>query len=78
MAICLERKFWRNEKLNLNQKKVIADVLVNMSVVLISIVIISQIFMEKQFDQYYLQLGIIGFIISLSMIYSSIYILKNK
>ncbi len=66
------------KKLNLNQKKVIADVLVNMSVALISIVIISQIFMEKQFDQYYLQLGIIGFIISLSMIYSSIYILKNK
>ncbi|MFA6016541.1 MAG: hypothetical protein WC744_00440 [Patescibacteria group bacterium] len=66
------------KRLNLNQKKAISELLINLSVALISIAIISQIFMEKNFDQYYLQLGIIGFIISLMMIYASIYILKNK
>jgi len=73
-----EKNTKKMKNLNLNQKKVLSELLVNLSVALISIVIISQIFMEKKFDQYYLILGITGFIISIVMIFTSINILKNK
>ena len=39
-----------SKKLNLNQRKVLAEILINLITVLVSIFIVSKIFYERKFD----------------------------
>ena len=66
------------KKLNLNQKKAVSELLINLSTAFISIGVVSQIFIEKQLTFYSLILSFTFSIISTVMIYHSINIFKKS
>jgi hypothetical protein len=63
--------------LNINQKKVISEILVNLLTALISILIFSRIFIERKYDFYSIFIGIIAIISSASLAYLAISIVKK-
>jgi len=63
--------------LNVNQKKAIADLLINLTTALISITVVSQIIILKDLSLYSIFIGSFSVIISLVMFRLSILILKK-
>lgn len=64
-------------KLNLTQKKVISEILVNLSTVLISILVVSRIFIEKKLDSFSIISAFIGLALSLLMFYGALLVVKK-
>ncbi len=65
-------------KLNLDQRKVIADLLINIITGIISIVIITQIFVQRNFSQFSLIFGSAASIISIALTFIAVDIVKQK
>jgi hypothetical protein len=64
-------------KLNLNQRKVIADVLVNISTGLVLITVVTQIFVQRNLSSYSLMIAFVGIIISVIIVFLTIRIIKK-
>lgn len=60
------------KKLNLNQRNVLADFYSNLAVATLSIIVISNLFINKNINYYSLILGIISIIISITLLYGSL------
>ncbi len=65
------------KKLNLTQKKVISEILVNLSTVLISILVVSRIFIERRFDFFSIISAFISLFVSFIMFYGALLIVKK-
>lgn len=65
------------KKLNLNQRKVVSEILVNLLTALISIIIISRIFIERKYDFYSILIGILAIISSAALAYIAVVIVKK-
>ena len=64
-------------KLNLNQRRVITDLLVNLISAWLSISLISQVFIEKKIEFYYLFFAFITIIMSITMLLFSLKLMKK-
>jgi hypothetical protein len=64
------------KKLNFNQRKVISEILVNLSTVLISVLVVSKIFIEKKFDYFSIISSFIGLFVSFVMFYGALLVVK--
>ena len=64
-------------KLNLNQRKVVSEILVNLSTVLISILVVSRIFIEKKLDSFSIISAFISLFVSFIMFYGALLIVKK-
>jgi len=63
--------------LSINQRKVVSEILVNLSTVLISILIVSRIFIERRFDLFSIIFAFIGLVLSLLMFHLAVLIVKK-
>jgi len=66
------------KKLNLNQKKAVSELLINLSTAFVSIGVVTPIFIEKQLSFRSLIFGLGMSTISIVMVYYSINIFKKK
>ncbi len=64
------------KKLNLNQRKGLSDILINLLTVLISAFIVSKILYENKFDFYSVIAAAISLIVSVALAFVSINIVK--
>jgi len=64
-------------RLNLNQKKVIADLLINLISAWLSISLISQVFIERKIEFYYLFFASITILMSIGMLLFSLRLMKK-
>lgn len=64
-------------KLNLNQKKIIVDLLVNLISAWLSISLISQVFIERKIEFYYLFFASITILMSISMLLFALRLMKK-
>ncbi len=65
------------KKLNLNQRKVIVDLLVNLISAWLSISLISQVFIERKIEFYYLFFASITILMSIGMLLFSLRLMKK-